>query len=48
VANGAVIASAPLPGRAVAQDWMDNGPLTGLAVADGMIFVPTSAGLVAY
>jgi outer membrane protein assembly factor BamB len=48
-ARGAAIASAPLPGRALAPDeWNYSTPLTGLAVADGMIFVPTSAGLVAY
>jgi hypothetical protein len=48
-ATGSVFATVALPGAALGVDeWNYSTPVAGLAVADGMIFVPTGAGLIAY
>ena len=47
--TGSLVATTTLPGDVLIPDeWSYTAPLTGMAVADGMLFVPTSIGLVAY
>ncbi|MGZ3437917.1 MAG: outer membrane protein assembly factor BamB family protein [Polyangia bacterium] len=47
--TGSVRASIALPGNPYGPDeWNYSTPLAGLTVADGLLFVPTSAGLIAY
>jgi outer membrane protein assembly factor BamB len=46
--GGTVVSSSPLAGVLGPDEQNVTGPLAGLVAADGMLFVPTSTGIVAY
>jgi outer membrane protein assembly factor BamB len=47
--TGAVLGNTTLPGNVLVPDeWNYSSQVSGLAAADGRIFVPTEAGLIAY